>query len=64
MTVRKDIISKSTFVQEKIRYALEYPAKQSAVSFVCDLWSDNVVTQSYLDLTFFWVEESGADRKI
>ena len=40
------------------------PARYGAVSFVADLWTDNVVSRSYLDVTFFWVEESGIDKRI
>ena len=39
------------------------PAKFGAVSFVNDLWSDSVVQHSYLDVTFFWVEEFGFDKR-
>ena len=59
--VRRD---KSASIQESIKNALIDPAKYSAVSFVADLWTDNVVSRSYLDITFFWVEESGIDKRI
>ena len=39
------------------------PSKLGAVSFVSDLWSDNVVQPSYLDVTFFWVQETGPDKR-
>ena len=51
--VRRNIVNKSASIQD--------PAKYSAVSFVANLWTDNVVNRSYLDVTFFWVEESGID---
>ena len=63
-TVRRDIVNKSASIQESIKNALIDPAKYSAVSFVTDLWTDNVVSWSYLDVTFFWVEESGIDKRI
>ena len=47
-----------------IKNALIEPAKHAAVSFVADLWTDNIVSRSYLDVTFFWVEESGVDKRI
>ena len=40
----------------KHKNALIEPAKYGAVSFVADLWTDNVVSHSYLDVTFFWVK--------
>ena len=64
IAIRKDIVDKTTLIQQNIRKALEQPSKQSAISFVCDLWMDSVATRSYLDITFFWVEESGIDRRI
>jgi len=64
VTVRKDIVSKVTHIQATIKSALQPSALQGAASVVTDLWSDNVVSRSYLDVTFFWVEESGPDKRI
>ena len=64
LTVRKDIVSKLPQIQETIKSRLQKPAEQGAVSVVTDLWSDNVVSRSYLDVTLFWVEESGPDNRI
>ena len=33
-------------------------AKSGAVSMVTDIWSDNVVQNSYLELTLFWVSQN------
>ena len=63
-TIRRDIVNKSTCIQDSIKDALIDPARYGAVSFVADLWTDNVVSWSYLDVTFFWVEESGIDKQI
>ena len=49
-TVRSDIVQK---VQETFRELIAAPSKSGAVSFVSDLWLDNVVQHSYLDVTFF-----------
>jgi len=51
-------------IQETIKSSLQKPAEQGAVSVVTDLWSDNIVSRSYLDVTLFWVEESGPDNRI
>ena len=59
LTVRKDIVSKLPHIQATIRSSLQESAELGAVSVVTDLWSDNVVSRSYLDVTLFWVEESG-----
>ena len=58
-TVGREIIKISACIQDSIKNALIEPAKHAAVSFVADLCIDNVVNCSYLDVTFFWVEESG-----
>ena len=55
-TVRRDIINKSAFIQESIKDALIEPAKYGAVSFVADLWTDNVVSRSYLDVANFLLD--------
>jgi len=46
-------------IQGSIRELIAGPSRLGAVSFVSDLWSDSVVQHSYLDVMFFWVEESG-----
>ena len=56
LTVRKDIVSKLLYIQATIS-SLQESAELGTVSLVADLWSDNVVSRSYLDVTFFWVEE-------
>ena len=33
-------------------------AKVGAVSMVTDMWSDNVVQNNYLEITFFWVSDN------
>ena len=58
----KEILS--TCFQDSIKDAMINSARYGAVSFVADLWTDNVVCQSYLDVTFFWVEESRIDKRI
>ena len=63
LTACKDIVSKLNIVQEAIRQALVELSKQSTVSFTTDLWSDNIATHTYLDVTFFWAEESGPDKR-
>ena len=63
-TVRREIVIKAVCIQESIKNALIEPAKYGAVSFVADLWTDDVVSRSYLDVTFFWFEESGIDKRI
>ena len=63
LTVRKDIVNKLSLIQETIKESIAGPSKLGAVSCVTDLWSDNVVQRSYLDVTFFWVEESGSDNR-
>ena len=50
-------------IKETIKESIADPSKLLAVSFVTDLWSDNVVQRSYLDVTFFWIEESGPDKR-
>ena len=63
-TVRREIVIKAACIQESIKNALIESAKYGSVLFVADLWTDNVVSRSYLDVTFFWVEESGFDKRI
>ena len=63
LTVRKDIVSKLPHIQATISSSLRESAEVGAVSVVTDLWSDNIVSRSYLDMTFFWVEESGPDKR-
>ena len=63
LTVRKDIVNKLSLIQETIKESIAGPSKLGAVSCVTDLWSDNVVQRSYLNVTFFWVEESGPDNR-
>ena len=46
--VRREIIKKSACIQDSIKNALIESAKHAAVSFVADLWTDNVVSRSYL----------------
>ena len=62
-TVRSDIVQTVNEVQETLRELIAAPSKLSAVSFVSDLWSDNVVQHPYLDVTFFWVQETGPDKR-
>ena len=52
VTVRKDIINKLSMIKETIKELIADPSKLLAVSIVTDLWSDNVVQRSYLDVTF------------
>ena len=54
LTVRKDIVNKLPQIQDTIKSSLQKSAEQGAVSVVKDLWSDNVVSRSYLNVTFFW----------
>jgi len=63
--VRNDniIVKKFNEVQEILRELIAAPSKLGAVLFVSDLWSDNVVQRSYLDVTFFWVQETGPDKR-
>ena len=63
LTVHKDTVSKLPYIQATIRSSLQDFAELGAVSVVTDWWSDNVVSRSYLDMTFFWVEESGPDKR-
>ena len=63
LTVCRDIVSKLPHIQAIIRSSLQESAELGAVSVVTDLWSDNVVSRSYLDVTFFWVEESGPGKR-
>jgi len=62
-TVRNDIVKTFSQIQGSIRELLVGPSKLGAVTFVSDLWSDSVVQRSYLDVTFFWIEESGSDKR-
>jgi len=61
--VRSDIVKMFGQIQGSIRELTAGPSRLGAVSFVSDLWSDSVVQRSYLDVTFFWVEESGPHKK-
>ena len=63
-TVRRDIVNKSTCIQDSIKDALIDPAKYGAFSLVADLRTDDVASQSYQDVIFFWVEESGMNKRI
>jgi len=63
-TVHKDIVNKLPQIQDTIKSGLQKSAEQGADSVMTDLWSDNVMSCSYLDLTFFWVEESGSDSRM
>ena len=56
-------MNKLSLIQETIKESIADPSKLGAVSCVTDLWSDNVVQRSYLDVTFFWIEESGPDNR-
>ena len=56
-------MSKLSLVQGTIKGSIADPSKLGAVLCVTDLWSDNVVQRSYLDVTFFWIEESGPDNR-
>lgn len=62
-TVKNDIVKTFSQIQGSIRELLASPSKLGAVSCVSDLWSDNVVQRSYLDVTFFWIDESGSDKR-
>ena len=53
LTVRRDIVSKLPHIQAIIRSSLKESAELGAGSVATDLWSDNVVSRSYLDVTFF-----------
>lgn len=63
-TTRAELLKKMKEVQTFVRNAISTPHRKEAVSFVTDLWTDNVVMRSYLDVTFFWVEECGDDGSI
>ena len=63
-TVRRDIVNKSTCIQDSIKDAFIDPAKYGAFSLVADLRTDDVASQSYQDVIFFWVEESGMNKRI
>ena len=63
VTVQKDIVNKLSMIKETIKESIAGPSKLLAVSFVTDLWSNNIVQHSYLDVTFFWIEESGPDER-
>ena len=61
LTVRKNIVSKLPYIQATIS-SLQEPAELDAVSVVADLWSDNVVSCYYLDVTF-WVEDFSPSKR-
>jgi hypothetical protein len=61
-TVRKDIVSLVNDLKAFIREKLKSSLADRAVVFTTDLWSDNVVQPSYLDINFYWVETDGADN--
>ena len=52
VTVGTNIVNKLCMIKETIQELIADPSKLLAVSFVTDLWSDNVVQYSYLDVTF------------
>lgn len=58
---RSDMLQKQLEVKQAIKTALSSPCIDEAVSFVTDLWTDNIVMRSYLDITFFWVDVRGDD---
>ena len=46
-------MNKLSLIQGTIKESIADPG---AVLCVTDLWSDNFVQRSYLDVTFFWIE--------
>ena len=66
-------ISKSTVeqiitIQKDICSRLQDPIQRDAVAFTTDLWTDNVMNRSYLDVSFFWIsqdtDESGTGKEL
>ena len=51
--VHKDIVNKLSQIQDTMKSSLQKSAEQGTVSAVTDLWSDNVVSLSYFNVTFF-----------
>lgn len=58
-TIREKTLQMVVDVQAKIVSCMHKAAKDGAISMVTDMWSDNVVQNSYLEVTFFWVSQDG-----
>lgn len=56
-TVREKTLQMVNDLQANIVCNIHKAAKDGAISMVTDMWSDNVVQNSYIEVTFFWVSE-------
>ena len=62
--MHKDIANNLSQIQDTIKSSLQRSTEQGAVAVVTDLWLDSVMSRSYLDVTFFWMEGSGPNSRI
>ena len=56
-TIREKTLQMVDDIRASIVANIAEAAKSGAVSMVTDMWSDNVVQNSYLELTLFWVSQ-------
>jgi hypothetical protein len=54
-TIREKTLQKVADVQANILSCIHKAAKDGPICMVTDMWSDNVVQNSCLEVTFFWV---------
>ena len=68
-TISKSTVAQIIIIKQVISSRLEDPIQRNAVGFTTDLWTDNVMQRSYLDVSFFWISQemdhdSGIDKEL
>ena len=56
-TISKSTVQQTIIIKQNISSRLQDPIQRDAVAFTTDLWTDNVVQRSYLDVSFFWISQ-------
>ena len=68
-TISKSTVAQIIIIKQVISSRLEDPIQRDAFAFTTDLWTDNVMQRSYLDVSFFWISQemdhdSGIDKEL
>ena len=63
-TVRNDVFGLVDVLKYCIRSKIKTSIVKGTVAFTTDLWSDNIVQRSYLDIYFIWVETNPIDDTV
>ena len=63
-TIKEKTIDMAHKLRDQIKSNVQKAATEGSVSMVTDMWSDNVVQNSYMEVTFFWISDESDNWKL